>query len=75
MQIAVISKVYASIVRKDACKESVTKVMEAVMCRINMPSFTYHLLNHRLFSKKEICLAEIYKAFGLLICCASQGAV
>lgn len=48
MEIAVISEAYASITRKDTCKESVTKVMEAFMYRINTPSHTQRFLNRRL---------------------------
>lgn len=36
VEIAVISKAHASIIRKDTCKESLTKVMKGIICRISM---------------------------------------
>jgi len=36
-----------TLIRKNAGKESVTKVIETVMCRINMLSHTQQLLNHK----------------------------
>lgn len=48
MEIAVISKAYASIIRNDTCKECLTKVLKAIICRISMTPHTQHLMNRRL---------------------------
>lgn len=70
VEIAVISRAYAPIIRKDTCEESLTKVMGGIICRISMTPHPQHLRNHRLLffnkctqlkhTKPLVCFYPVY---------------